>query len=461
MLLVTYLCRELRHRLRQTIFIVAGLAVGIGLVLTVAATSSGVSAAQGKVLASLYGLGTDITVGKAPSSSSQQNPGKASAVNPGQAVDMLISGNHGTFNSSAAAQAAKLNGVTGASAELILQDFKAPATLVNAPVHFTPPTLINVDGVEPGHANVGTLGQARLASGRWLRAGDANANVAVIDAGYAKQNKLKLGSTITIAKTPFTVVGIVLQPSDAQQQVFIPITRAQSLAGLNDQANTMHVQAGSSADVDRVAKELASTLPWASIKDSSSLADEVTGSLTNTSKLANDLGRWVAIAALGAAFALAVLLTLAAVARRVREFGTLKAIGWRTRRIVGQVLSESTVVGLLGGALGVGLGYVGAGLVSVIAPSLSASLPSSANGAGVGGGLPAVAVGSSVSGAPLGPSTPQSAAASVTVHFGAHIALDIVLLALLLGLLGGMLAGAFGGWRAARLSPAAAFRQVA
>jgi putative ABC transport system permease protein len=224
MLLLTYLRRELRHRLRQTIFIVAGLAVGIGLVLTVAATSSGVSAAQGKVLASLYGLGTDITVGKAPSSSSQQNPGKASAVNPGQAVDMLISGNQGTFNSSVAVQAAKLNGVTGASAELILQDFKAPATPVNAPVHFTPPTLINVDGVEPGHANVGTLGQARLASGRRLRAGDANANVAVIDAGYAKQNKLKLGSTITIAKTPFAVVGAVLQPSDAQQQVFIPIT---------------------------------------------------------------------------------------------------------------------------------------------------------------------------------------------------------------------------------------------
>jgi hypothetical protein len=44
----------------------------------------------------------------------------------------------------------------------------------------------------------------------------------------------------------------------------------------------MYVQAGSSADVDRVAKELASTLPWASIKDSSSLADEVTGSLTRS-----------------------------------------------------------------------------------------------------------------------------------------------------------------------------------
>src|SRR6202022_3667179 len=97
-------------------------------------------------------------------------------------------------------------------------------------------------------------------------------------------------------------------------------------------------------------KEIASALPWATVTTSSSLADEVTGSLENTSKLADDLGRWVAIAALAAAFALAVLLTLAAVARRVREFGTLKALGWRTRRIVGQVLGESIAGGGAGGA---------------------------------------------------------------------------------------------------------------
>jgi ABC-type antimicrobial peptide transport system permease subunit len=29
------------------------------------------------------------------------------------------------------------------------------------------------------------------------------------------------------------------------------------------------------------------------------------------------------------------------VSRRVREFGTLKALGWRTRRVVGQVMGEA------------------------------------------------------------------------------------------------------------------------
>ena len=465
MLLFTYMRRELRHRLRQTIFVAIGLAVGIGLVLTVAATSAGVRTAQSKVLASLYGLGTDITVSKTPSSSGQQSSGSGAITpqgNPMQAVDMLINGSAATFNPSAAAQIAKLNGVAGAEAELPLTNLKAPApTGTGGSAQFSSPTIINVDGVDPGHADLGTLGQARLVSGRGFRAGDASADVAVVDAAYAKQNKLKVGSTITIAKTSFKVVGVVQQAAGAAQQVFIPIARAQALAGLKNQAGTMYVAAASSADVDRVAKEITSALPWATVTTSASLADEVTGSLANTSKLANDLGRWVAIAALAAAFALAVLLTSAAVARRVREFGTLKALGWRTRRIVVQVLGESIAVGVVGGALGVGLGYGGAALVSAIAPTLSAALPSNANGAG--SGTQAVTGGTtSAAGAPVSTTiSSPSAPSSVTVHFGAHIALDIVLLALLLGVAGGVLAGGFGGWRAARLRPAAAFRRVA
>src|SRR5690349_9391333 len=63
----TYLWRELRRRARQAIFIAVGLALGIGLVITVTAASAGVKNAQSSVLHSLYGVGTDITVTKAPS----------------------------------------------------------------------------------------------------------------------------------------------------------------------------------------------------------------------------------------------------------------------------------------------------------------------------------------------------------------------------------------------------------
>jgi putative ABC transport system permease protein len=67
---ITYLLRELRRRMRQAIFIAAGLALGVGLVITVTAASDGVSATQGTVLRSLYGVGTDVTVTQSPSAGS-------------------------------------------------------------------------------------------------------------------------------------------------------------------------------------------------------------------------------------------------------------------------------------------------------------------------------------------------------------------------------------------------------
>jgi hypothetical protein len=67
---ITYLLRELRRRMRQAMFIAAGLALGVGLVITVTAAAGGVSASQGTVLKSLYGVGTDITVTQPPTAGS-------------------------------------------------------------------------------------------------------------------------------------------------------------------------------------------------------------------------------------------------------------------------------------------------------------------------------------------------------------------------------------------------------
>jgi FtsX-like permease family len=77
-----------------------------------------------------------------------------------------------------------------------------------------------------------------------------------------------------------------------------------------------------------------------------------------------------------AAFAVASLLTMAAVAWRVREFGTLKALGWRSRRITAQVMAEPVALGVIGGAAGVGLGFAGAAIITAIAPKLSAGIAS-------------------------------------------------------------------------------------
>src|ERR1700727_1509130 len=113
---ITYLLRELRRRMRQSIFIAAGLAVGVGLVITVTAASAGVSATQGTVLHSLYGVGTDVTVTQPPTAGSgggtRFNVGGAP---PGQqkagtsfSRDILAGGGMGTLTSSSVTTVASL-----------------------------------------------------------------------------------------------------------------------------------------------------------------------------------------------------------------------------------------------------------------------------------------------------------------------------------------------------------------
>jgi ABC-type antimicrobial peptide transport system permease subunit len=49
----------------------------------------------------------------------------------------------------------------------------------------------------------------------------------------------------------------------------------------------------------------------------------------------------------------------------------------------------------------------------------------------------------------------------VAVHLAASVSSNVILLAVVLAVAGGIIAGTFGGWRAARLRPAAALSKVA
>ena len=75
---------------------------------------------------------------------------------------------------------------------------------------------------------------------------------------------------------------------------------------------------------------------------------------------------------LAAAFIIAILLTLSSVAKRVREIGTLRAIGWSKSRVVRQVLAETVGIGVFGGVVGIGVGYAAALAVGAFSPALTA-----------------------------------------------------------------------------------------
>jgi len=57
---------------------------------------------------------------------------------------------------------------------------------------------------------------------------------------------------------------------------------------------------------------------------------------------------------------------LMSVFERTREIGVLRALGWRRRRILGLILREALVLGLLGGLAGIGVALALAGLLGLI-----------------------------------------------------------------------------------------------
>jgi putative ABC transport system permease protein len=470
-----YLRRELRRRMRQAIFIAIGLALGIGLVITVVAASDGVQNSQATVLHALYGVGTDITVTEPPSRGSsaattfgftqELHDIKSGAVAAGTKIDIsnLATEQYGIISSTVLAEIARQPNVTGAVGGLALSNLAVTGTVPQITLgkgsgsyksSFTSSTF-TVDGVDPADTALGPLSSGKITSGSTLTPAEADADDAVVDSGYAAQNKLSTGGTIDVGGT-----GIVAAPQGGSPpDVYIPLARAQQIgkngpSGLTHDVDTIYVTAASAADISAVQAEISKLLPSATVTDSSDLASEVTGSLSSASSLASNLGRWLSVAVLVAAFGLASLLTMTAVTRRVREFGTLKALGWPSRRIVGQVMGESMVIGIAGGAVGVCLGYAGATLIDKLAPKLSATVGPPSTPSVTGPGKALGTAGSST----LKALTSTSHTVSVTLT--APVTVGLIVVAVVLAICGGLIAGMLGGWRAARLRPAAALARV-
>jgi putative ABC transport system permease protein len=425
------------------------------------AASAGVRQAQAAVLHSLYGIGTDVTVTTAEP---VPKPGTGHVFSPGskaQHYELLWPTlGLGVLDTSSVSSVARLHGVASAAGGLILTDTKLdipPSSQVSTTL--TPPVRATVDGVDLGNTGLGPYASARISSGRTFASADAHSNVAIVDATYALANKLRVGSTVTAGGMHFTVIALVQQPQGGgAADIYIPLGPAQrlatfqSLSNLDGHVDVIYVAVSSTTQIASVQQEISSLLPTATVTSSANLASAVTGSLASAASLARDLGDWLAIAALAAAFTVASLLTLAAVTRRVRELGMLKALGWSTRRIVAQLAAESVAVGVIGAALGAGLGFAGSALVRALAPELSATVDENP------GTPPPQVTTVNASGTHTG--APAGSIHTIAAHMTAPVTLGATLLAILLAMIGSLVAGSLAGWRATRLRPVEALGHV-
>ncbi|MCT9003717.1 ABC transporter permease [Streptomyces rhizosphaerihabitans] len=483
----TYLRRELRRRRKAALVVASGLALGIALVIVVSSVSSGMEKAQGKVLQSLYGLGTDMTVTKAaaPATSTSQGPrfnfdANDSGSDKEQSSDRVMVQGFQTLASSTVAKVDSQKGVADAVGGLSLRVVRINGQFTRGQFQQNPNSgsgqrgrggaqpspqgtvkgggadfdvnNYSVFGTDVTKPALGPLTSSKITSGRTFKTSETNAKVVVADTSYAKEKKLKLGGTVTIKSVKYKIVGLATPDSgDAAANLYIPLQQAQTLSGSKNKVTTIYVKASDSQQISGVKSTIQKNISGTTVTTSADLAKTVSGSLSTASNLASNVGKWLSIAVLVAAFLVAGLLTSSAVSRRVREFGTLKALGWKSSRVTRQVVGEAIVNGLVGGALGIALGLAGAYVVTEISPNLQAQLGSTGGGQGGGpGGF----------GGGFGGPGRQTASKALDVVLTAPVSVDTIAVAVALAVAGGLIAGAFGGWRASRLRPADALRRV-
>lgn len=483
MFFLRYLLAELRRRKARTLLTALGLGVGVGLVVTVSALSDGLDRAQRQVLKPLTGVGTDLSVTRPVNlrggllGMSAQERKQLEDENPAARVQLSDLGEAGerfqrtefisvsqlSFPEAVVTAVRAVDGVGKAAGALTLNSIIASGTVPKldpkTPPQFQqPPDDLDLDnrsitGIDLTAKDVAPVTPSQVIRGRYLE----NRRDALLNEAYAQRSGLAVGERFEVDEgRRLEVVGLVRSPLGGQSSdVYVELGELQKLADREGRVNVVNVRARDAAAVRGVSRGVPTVLPGASVTTAEQLADRIGGSLVDAQKLSDRLGTALAAVALVAALLIASLLTLSGVAKRTRELGTLRAIGWPQRLVVRQVGMESLAIGFLGGLMGAAVGFAGVAIVDAVGISLQASVAGArAPGAPAGGGGQTGEILQSV----FGQGNIQSGTEKVVVD--AALDSQLLMLAVVLAVGVGLLAGAAAALRAARLRPADALRSV-
>ncbi len=239
---------------------------------------------------------------------------------------------------------------------------------------------------------------------------------------------MEVGSGGDVRLVRLTVSGVMdrygalafLRPDDI---IFIPLRSAQDILG-SATYNRIIVKAVSVDQVDSVVESISNMFGENAMPVSAQQIGEAFQTVVRQLSflMAGIAGISLVVASLG------ILNTmLITVLERTREIGTYKALGYKNRHVLLMILVEGTLIGLMGGLVGVGMGVAG----SLAIPKIIARRAAE-----------------------------RASAFEAPAPIGYTPVLDpqIILLALGVAVLVSMLSSLYPAWRAARMDPVRALR---
>jgi putative ABC transport system permease protein len=345
------------HRLRSFLTVL-GILIGIAAVILTVGLGEG---AQAQVGSEISALGTNLLT-----------------VTPGSTTSTAgIRAGFGTASTLTTADA------TALASHTVAPDINAVAPITSSSESLTAGSsnwTTTVQGTMPSWL---TVRGRTLAQGRFIDDQDVQDHEAVAVLGATTASELfsredPVGQTVDVGDVPLTVVGVLTSTgstssSDSTDQddlMIIPITTgAERIFGgtSRNSLSSIIIQAKSSDDLTAAYQEADhELLALHGITDATD-ADFTITSSASLLTTATSVDKTLTIL-LGGVAGISLLvggigvmnIMLVSVTERIREIGLRKALGATPRLIRRQFLVEASVLGLIGGGLGVILGIIGA-----------------------------------------------------------------------------------------------------
>jgi putative ABC transport system permease protein len=301
-----------------------------------------------------------------------------------------------TVSPGSTTSSAGLRGGLGSASTLTIGDATALASKTVAPdIEAVAPTTSQSESLVAGTTNwtssvVGTNSSwltvrgRTMTEGRFIAGHDVSTRADVVVLGSTTAEELfsgrdSLGQTVTVAGVPLTVIGVLntvgssgssSATSDQDDQAVLPITTASTQlfgGSARNSVSDILIKATSSVTLSAAYQEADAELLNLHAISTASDADFTIESQQQVLSTATSVDKTLTVL-LGGIAGISLLvggigvmnIMLVSVTERIREIGLRKALGATPRVIRRQFLVEASVLGLVGGVLGAGLGILGA-----------------------------------------------------------------------------------------------------